>query len=333
MKKVYLILALFIFIFQTGCIKPYDVPELHTIEPSQTAFLIPLDGKTSDQASFMSEEFLKNARVATKRVQIPHRFLQTGRMPSEGKWIPTVKLIIVERKPAVREWTAAPDTGTSAKNEGIKAESKESISFMAGMSASAQVDQDDAVLFLYRYNNKPLEEIMDTQIRPMVETTFVEECANLTLAEIITNKGKIMKAVREKVIPFFKKQGITVTVLGYKGDFTYDTKIQDAINKKFTAQKELEAQRAENNKKIEAQQAENTTKIEAAQAESKAAAIRKQSGSVDYQLKQQQMELERKKLTIQEKAIEKWDGKLPLLSGSGSGTTAPVISVPINMGK
>ena len=69
----------------TGCgmIKPYDKPELVTIEASQTAFLIPLVGDTEDQASFQSEELLAQAKVATKEVQIPHRWVKTGRFPGD----------------------------------------------------------------------------------------------------------------------------------------------------------------------------------------------------------------------------------------------------------
>ena len=75
----------------TGCgfIKPFDKPELVTIEASQTAFLIPLVGDTTDQASFQSEELLSQAMVATKEVQIPHRWVKTGRMPGSGEWRPS----------------------------------------------------------------------------------------------------------------------------------------------------------------------------------------------------------------------------------------------------
>ena len=45
-----------------GCRKPYDKPEFVTIEPSQTAFLVPLVGDSSNQASFESEEMLLQAR-------------------------------------------------------------------------------------------------------------------------------------------------------------------------------------------------------------------------------------------------------------------------------
>ena len=63
----------------TSCMRPYDTPEFITIEASQTAFLIPLIGDTGDQGVFESEELLLEAKVATKEIQIPHRWVQTGR--------------------------------------------------------------------------------------------------------------------------------------------------------------------------------------------------------------------------------------------------------------
>lgn len=65
----------------SGCLRPYEVPEFVTITPSQTAFLIPLD-TVDKQQQVASEEFLKNAQVATKRVQIPHKWVQEGRLPT-----------------------------------------------------------------------------------------------------------------------------------------------------------------------------------------------------------------------------------------------------------
>ena len=105
----------------TGCgfIKPYDVPELVTIEASQTAFLIPLVGNTNDQASFESEELLRDAKVATKEIQIPHRWVQTGRLPGMGEWRQAAKLIVVERTPVTREWNSSKDGGTNSTNQAI----------------------------------------------------------------------------------------------------------------------------------------------------------------------------------------------------------------------
>ena len=104
-------MLLLVLLSLTGCIKPYNKPQLETISASQTAFLIPLEGNTKDnQASFDSVEFLESAKVATKRIRISKRWLQTGRQTWIGKWIATDRLVVVERKPESREWTNATTT-------------------------------------------------------------------------------------------------------------------------------------------------------------------------------------------------------------------------------
>lgn len=289
----------------TGCgmIKPYDKPELVTIEASQTAFLIPLVGDTEDQASFQSEELLAQAKVATKEVQIPHRWVKTGRMPGSGEWRPSAKLIVVERTPETREWNSTKDSGTSAKNQAIYAESKESIGFSVGMNCSAQIyTEDDAVKFLYSYNNKTLEEIMDTEIRARVESKFVEECAKYSLNDILADKEKIMAVVRDDVTTYFEGKGITITVLGMKDGIEYDDEtIQAAINEKFSSEQKLTTQNNNNKVTISKAEADAEAKIKAAEAE--AEANRKIAESLTPEL-------------IEMQKYEKWDGKLPTVQGS-----------------
>lgn len=283
----------------TGCMKPYDKPELVTIEASQTAFLIPLTGDTSDQASFESEDLLAQAKVATKEIQIPHRWVQTGRFSWSGEWRDSAKLIVVERTPETREWNSSDDTGTSAKNQAISAESKESISFSVGMNCSAQIyTEDDAVKFLYSYNNKSLADIMDTEIRARVESDFVEQCAKYTLNDILVNKATIMNSVRQDVTDYFSAKGITITVLGMKDGITYnDPTIQAAINEKFSSEQ-----------KLVTQQNENAVIISKAEAE--AEANQKVSESLTPEV------LEQKKI---EAFADKWNGQLPKVTdGSNS---------------
>lgn len=256
----------------TGCIRPYDTPEFVTIEASQTAFLIPLLGDTGEQASFESEALLAEAKVATKEIQIPHRWVQTKRFGWQGEWRPTHKLIIVERTPETREWNSQKDSGTSTVNQAIYAESKESIGFSVGMNCSAQIyTEDDAVKFLYSYNNKTLQEIMDTEIRARVESNFVEQCAKLTLNEILADKEKIMKTVREDVEKYFADKGITITVLGMKDGLNYeDDKIQESINEKFSSEQKLVTQQNDNDVIIAKAEAEAKAKLIEAEAEAKA---------------------------------------------------------------
>lgn len=303
MKKIIsllLILVMCLTMF-TGCRKPYDTPEFVTIEPHQTAFLIPLIGDTTNQASFESEEMLMQAKVSTKEIQIPHRWVQTGRKHWQGEYRDTMALIIVDRSPVTREWSSTDGVGTSAVNQAIYAESAESIGFSAGMNCSAQIySEEDAVKFLYCYNNKPLSEIMDSEIRARVESRFVEECASRTLNEILTEKEDIMQSVRDDVTTYFAERGITITVLGMKDGLEYDdTTIQKSINDKFSSEMKLTTQENENQRII-------------SEAEALAEANRILSESLTDEVLTQQF-------------YEKWDGKLPeVMTDSGNGIIVDV---------
>lgn len=303
MKKIIsllLILVMCLTMF-TGCRKPYDTPEFVTIEPHQTAFLIPLIGDTTNQASFESEEMLMQAKVSTKEIQIPHRWVQTGRKHWQGEYRDTMALIIVDRSPVTREWSSTDGVGTSAVNQAIYAESAESIGFSAGMNCSAQIySEEDAVKFLYCYNNKPLSEIMDSEIRARVESRFVEECASRTLNEILTEKEDIMQSVRDDVTTYFAERGITITVLGMKDGLEYDdTTIQKSINDKFNSEMKLTTQENENQRII-------------SEAEALAEANRILSESLTDEVLTQQF-------------YEKWDGKLPeVMTDSGNGIIVDV---------
>lgn len=288
MKKIAIVLIFAIMTaLCTGCVRPYDKPEFVTIEPSQTAFLIPLVGDTEKQASFESEELLSNAKVAMKEVQIPHRWVQTGRWDWVGEWRPTAVLVVVDRKPETREWCSTTDIGTSSSNQAIYAESSESIGFSVGMNCSAQIySEDDAVKFLYSYNNKTLAEIMDTEIRARVESDFVEQCAKRTLNEILVQKEEIMAAVRNDVESYFAEKGITITVLGMKDGLEYDDPdIQRSINEKFSSEQKLVTQENENKRII-------------SEAEAIAQANKILSESITDEV-------------LRQKYIEKWNGELP----------------------
>lgn len=310
MKKVrnYVLslLAIAATLMSAGCVRAYDVPEIVTIEASQTAFLIPLDGDTSSQNVFASEALLAQSEVATKQIQIPHRFVQTGRQSNQGKYIPTMKLIVVERKPETREWTNLPGSGTGdGKNEGIGAESKDQIGFTAFMNCAAQIDSQNAAKFLYRYNNKPLAQIMDTEIRARIETVFVEECAKYPMTELAVKKAEIMDAVRSDVIPYFAERGITITMVGLKDGLYFDSRdIQASIDEKIASENKLIIQQNNNAVKIAAAEADAQAKKIAADAE--AAANKAIAESLTPELVE----------FLQWTKV--WDGKLPYYVG-GNG--------------
>ena len=256
----------------TGCIKPYDVPEFVEIQHHETGYLIPLEGASKDgQKKFDSIEALDQNRVAIKRIQIPHRWVATGRLPSSGEYIDTVRLVVVNRSPVTREWTADTTSGTDKANQAIWLESRDSIGFSLGFNCTAFIDEPDATTFLYWYpttttdkevvnidkSTTGLAHTMDKEIRARVQMLANQVAAKYDLDDLRARKAEILNAVRngipeekdangnivqeklEGVISHFERRGITITNLGQFGGFEYsNAEIQKAINATFVAQQE-----------------------------------------------------------------------------------------------
>lgn len=295
----------------TGCRKPYDKPEFVTIEASQTAFLIPLIGDTTTQSAFESEDLLNEAKVATKEIQIPHRWVQMGRSHWVGDWKPAATLIVVERKPVSRSWESG-DSAASSSNRAIFGGSSDNIGIYVGMNCTAMIEEKDAAKFLYRYNNTPLEVIIDNDIKKLVEERFNIETSKYTSTELGAAKGEIMEAVKNYVVPYFKEYGITITVLGIKEDISYENKeIQKAIDAKFASEQELVIQLNKNEAALAKAQAEAEAMIMLAKAQAEANCLLSESLTPEL---------------LEKMYYEKWDGKLPTIYGGDEMT--PIVQVP-----
>ena len=296
----------------TSCRKPYDKPEFITIEASQTAFLVPLVGDSSNQASFESEELLLQAKVATKEIQIPHRWVQTGRRHWMGDWRPSATLIVVERKPVSRSWESGDSTATSA-NKAIFGETADNIGIYVGMNCTALIEEKDAAKFLYRYNNTPLETIIDTDIKKMVEDRFNTETALVLSTDLGAKKGEIMEKVKTYVVDYFKDYGITITVLGLKEGISFENpEIQKALDAKFASEQDLVIQQNKNEAELAKAEAQAQAVLIAAQAQAEANRLLAESITEEI---------------LAQMYYDKWDGKLPYLYGGTDGT---LIQIPVN---
>ena len=316
MKKIFtltlVVLMVFCMLTLVSCRKPYDTPKFKTIEPSQTAFLIPLVGDTGGQASFESEELLLEAKVATKEVQIPHRWVQTKRRSWQGEWRPSATLIVVERKPVSRSWESGESTATSA-NKAIFGETADNIGIYVGMNCTAMIEEKDAAKFLYRYNNTPLETIIDTDIKKMVEDRFNTETALVMSTDLGSKKGEIMEAVKEYVVNYFKDYGITITVLGLKEGISFENPaIQKALDEKFASEQKLVIQQNENEANIAKAEAEAQAVLIAANAQ--AEANKKLAESLTGSI-------------LEKMYYEKWNGELPYVYGDSNSA---IINTPNN---
>ncbi len=307
----------------TGCVRSYDKPEYVEIDTSETGFLIPLEGNTADQAKFESVDYLQARKVATKRVQIVHRWNQEGRLSSTGRWFPTVRLVKVNRSPITREWTAEGKHVTGDK--AIWIESADSVGFSMGFTCTAFIDEKDAATFLYWYPSGSLATVMDGEVRGRIQQGAAEVAARYPLDGLRAKKQEIVDAVKLDLTMFFTTRGITITTVGMFGGMTYENPaIQKSIDETFIAQQLKVVSAA----KFEAQQKENEIIELAAKANAEKARL-EAKGKADARLEEAKAEAEAitlvnkavansgpmlmqiRQLEVEKARVEKWDGQFP----------------------
>jgi hypothetical protein len=298
------LIAMFAF---TGCRGPAEVEIVEEIDTNETAFVVPMEGANMDtQGKFMSENFLEEAKVAAKRVTIPQRKRKNGRRNWNYEWIPTLRVIKVDRTPVTREWTKEDGTGTSNANEAIRVESKESIGFAIGVNITAMVKEGDASTFLYHYAGKPLSAVVDENVRGFVTSILSREFGSLELVDGRGAKADIFTRVFEAARDHFKKTGITIDNLGYAEGLVYEDKeIQTGINNRFLA--ELNVQTAAQNKL--AQDELNKQTVATATASRKAA--EEFARAQDAAIMVRELDIRMIIAEAQKVAAGKWNGSLP----------------------
>lgn len=322
----------------SGCIRPYDTPEYAEIDTSETGFLIPLEGDGGHQAKFQSEEYLRDLKVAAKRVQITHRWSQEGRLPNSGRWIPTVRLIKVNRSPVTREWTAEAATGTAARNQAIWIESSDSVGFSMGFTCTAFIPEEQAAKFLYWYPTGSLANVMDAEVRGRIQQMAAEIAARYPLDTLRAKKQEVSDAVKHDITDFFAVRGIVITTVGMFGGMTYENiEIQKSIDNTVMAQQlkvvnqaKFEAQQRDNDRvELEANAvAERARRIAAGEADAKKIAAQAEAQSIREinkalaEAQQNPLLYQLRSLEVERARVEHWNGQYPtyLLQ---TGATSP----------
>lgn len=317
-----------------GCIRSYEIPEYVEIDTSDTGFLIPLEGDSTKQAQFESVDYLQARKVAAKRIQITHRWSQEGRHFSDGRWLPSVRLVKVNRSPLTREWTA--EGKHTPGDKAIWIESADSVGFSMGFTCTAFIDEKDAATFLYWYPSGSLATVMDSEMRGRIQQTAAEVAAMYPLDGLRARKQEIANAVKEDVTTFFTQRGITVTTVGMFGGMTYENPaIQKSIDETVIAQQlkvvseaKYEAQTRENDRiELEAKATGERYRLEAkgrsdarlaeAEAEAKASLAKAKAESESIRLVNDAIAgsnpllLQMRQLDIEKARAEKWNGSFP----------------------
>lgn len=298
MKKVlFIVVSILAMIGFTAC-GPYCTEKTEEIKNNETAFVVPLEGDTmAKQGQFMSIEYLDKAKIAAKRITIPQRIKSLGRASWDYEWIPTVRIIKVDRAPQTREWIG---------KSGISVESNESVGFTVGISVTAMIKEENASKFLYYYAGGDLKDVMDKNVKGYIQNILAREFGNRSVDECIKKKSEIVTILSEDCKKYFDVYGITISSIGISDGLSFENKeVQDTIDSVFVnmtvikqAEQKRDAQKILNETEL------SIAKNERAKAEEFAKAAQAQTAMIDLKIKQMQAEANLM-------SAKKWNGQVP----------------------
>ena len=263
MKKItcFLIIAIALCLFSQTSYAYYqkdDWAEPFFILPNESAFWIPDVGDNKKgQSQFGSEAYLRESKIAAKRYMITHVKLDNSAFFSNF-YVPTGRLIIVDRTPFNREWTKSVAKGTAAKDEGFDVQSKEGINITVGVSIAASVTEEDSPKFLFRFGVNPpqgdrtkpeviftsvyygrsLAQVMDGVIRSKVQTLLGNEFTKRSFDDCNQKSAEIIENVGKALTLYSSQFGISIDFVGWADTFNFDRSIQDAINRVYIAKQD-----------------------------------------------------------------------------------------------
>lgn len=154
------------------------------------------------------------------------------------------------------------------------------------------------------------QQVGDRIIVPAVQEAAKAATAQYTAEELISKRPEVKERIRSLLAERLAKFGIVVDDFSIT-NFDFSRSFNEAIEAKTTAEQlKLKAERDLARIKVEAEQ-----KIASAKAEAEALALQKQQVTPEL--------IRLREIENQRRAIEKWDGKLPNITGG----TVPFINV------
>jgi hypothetical protein len=317
-KGISKIFLMFMVLVMFSACAPPKLDKYVEIAPNETAYVIPVEDEPAGQQKFASEEYLEEKKVGAKRIYLTQRKLKTGRWWFNRVWVPTIKVIRVDRKPIRLIW------GENDKIGGIRVESRDSIGFTVGIDITAHIDEANTSKFLYNFPVGDLNKVLSDAVKSKATEILGREFAKYDLegtAEVVNHKGEVIKEAvagarerkgeivsiaKEELIAHFEKRGVTIDTFGLVGGLDYDNvEIQNAINRNFESALDIENRR---NERL-AQEETNQKMIDKANAEQESA--KKFALAQESRTAQVRLEIEKMNAEARLKWADSWDGKLP----------------------
>ena len=222
--------------------------------------------------------------------------------------------------------------GDSPENESFEIPTKEGASLEVDVAFGYSFDVERVSETFTKFRGQSGKEILTTFIKPNMQGWIKEITSRFGMMEIVaTERGKINEAITEEMASRFDKYGIIIDRVSLT-DVRPDKDTDKAIKKKIRAQEELATAKvnaetdkvnAEKDKEIAEINAKKDKEIAEINAEK---AKIEAKGKADAKIIEAEAEAKAnerisKSLTpelLEKKKIEKWNGTVPNVQGSGS---------------
>lgn len=196
---------------------------------------------------------------------------------------------------------------------------KERLSFqtMEGLSVSADVGisyhvDPSKVTSVFQKYRKGVEEITDIYLRNMVRDALVKRASHLNIESVYgAGKSELIENVQADVREQTEEIGIIIEKIYWIGELALPGTVVESINMKIQANQLAEQRRNE----VEQSKAEAQKLVEAARGEAEAQLTIAKAKADAIRLKGEALRAQPE--VIELSAIEKWNGVLPIYSGSG----------------
>lgn len=206
-------------------------------------------------------------------------------------------------------WTKDPNEGSS-NDESISFQTADGMTANADVGISYSIDPSKVTAIFQTYR-RGVDEITDTFLRNMVRDALVKEASNKPIEYVYgAGKADLMASVQKDVSDQVSAIGIKIDKIYWIGEIRLPATVIESINNKNAAtqmaqqrQNEVAQATAEAQKKVAEAKGEADSILLKAQAQSQANKILAESLTSEF---------------VQYEALQKWDGKLPTMTGSSA---------------
>jgi len=202
-------------------------------------------------------------------------------------------------------WTADPNEGRK-NNEEITFTTKDSLVVSMDISLSYNLVEDKIPNFYVKFRNDDLDKFTHGFLRNVARDCFNEIAGKYAVEQIMGDNGEFLRDARDCTQKHVEPYGVSISQFGPVGAPRPPQSVVQSINLK------VQAQQIALQKQNEVMQAKADADKAVAIAQGQADANRKLGESLTPSM------LEWRRMALEEKAIDRWNGYVPTVLGGGN---------------